>query len=201
MKKTHERAILFARKKADSNKEYQHYKEDQECEVILPYIKERLKFFEAQSSQDRDIPLDIFPGIFGKYAKEYYKVYQHPNNYIFGAMLSAISTVIGMSVVLHTKKYKNTAAFYGMLIGKSGSAKTHPMEYFLSPIIEIEREITKKYAVDYNRWKRNETSNTPKSTKEGLYSSKSCTVRGKNAYETHHTIQPRKPKKRTDQHQ
>jgi hypothetical protein len=45
-----------------------------------------------------------------------------------------------------------------MLIGKSGSAKTHSLEYFLSPIIEIEKEITKKYNVDYNRWKRNETS-------------------------------------------
>jgi hypothetical protein len=159
MKKTHERAEIFAQKKAEALKDnFSNYTEDQECNVIDHYIKERLKFFEAQATQNRDIPLDIFPGIYGRFAKEYAKVYQHPNNYIFGGMLSAISTVIGMSVVLHTKKYKNSGSFYGMLIGKSGSAKTHSLEYFLSPIIEIEKEITKKYNVDYNRWKRNETS-------------------------------------------
>lgn len=156
MKKTYERAQVFAQ--TDKSEILSNYKEDSECEVIDAYIKQRIQSYEDLAATKRDIPLDIFPGIYGQFAKEYAKVYQHPNNYIFGSMLAAISTAIGMSVVLHTKKYKNSGSFYGMLIGKSGSAKTHCLEYFLNPILEIEKEITKKYNVEYNKWKRNETS-------------------------------------------
>jgi hypothetical protein len=158
MKKTHERAEIFAQKRAETLKESIHYSSDKECDVIDVSIKERFKFFEAQANQNRDIPLDLFPGIYGRFAKEYAKVYKAPNNYILGSMLAAISTSIGMSILLHTKKYTNSASLYAMLIGKSGSSKTHPLEYFLDVITQIEKEQKRKYDVDYQRWKRNETT-------------------------------------------
>jgi len=157
MKKTFERAEIFAQKKAITLKEnFSNYKEDQECDVIHPYIKERLIFFESQATQNKDIPLDLLPGIFGKFAKEYAKVYQAPNNYVFGSMIISLSTVIGMSVVLHTTKYKNSACIYGMIIGRSGSTKSHPLEYFLNPIVEIDSELYKKKLSDEKQWRRNE---------------------------------------------
>ncbi|MFN9680493.1 MAG: hypothetical protein ACK56V_02665, partial [Bacteroidota bacterium] len=86
MKKTYERAEIFAKKRAETPKENNTYSSDKECDVIDVSIKERFKFFEAQASQNRDIPLDLFPCIYGRFAKEYAKVYKAPNNYIFGSM-------------------------------------------------------------------------------------------------------------------
>jgi len=159
MKKTHERAEIFAQKRAETLKEnLSNYREDNECNVIDPGIKKRFEFFEAQANQNRDIPLDLLPGIYGRYAIEYAKVYQAPNNYIFGSMLISLSTSIGMSVLLHSGRYTNSASIFGIIIGRSGSTKSHPLKFFLTPILEIDRDLYKKKLAEEKQWYRNERS-------------------------------------------
>ncbi len=93
MKKTYERAEIFAKKRAETPKENNNYSSDKECDVIDVSIKERFKFFEAQASQNRDIPLDLFPGIYGRFAKEYAKVYKAPTSNVLPS-LSRVGAIV-----------------------------------------------------------------------------------------------------------
>jgi hypothetical protein len=163
MKKTFERAEIFAQKRADktedkkqskTNQPTKKYKKDPELYHILPDCKMKFQAFEKLADTNKNVSFYLLPGIYRQFAEEVKNVLNLPDNYIFGCIIGAISTAIGNSIKIRSNSYTNTSTLYLLLVGGSGSGKTPALSKIMEPLKIIEGRKTMEYKVAFANWKQ-----------------------------------------------
>jgi hypothetical protein len=113
-------------------------------EAILDHIKELSNPF----------PIEVLPPVFREFVEQCHKCLGFPIDYTALAVLTAVSTAIGKSAQLRVKSnWFEYAAIFAGIIGKSGVAKSHPLDIAFRPFVEIDRESIKWYNVKYEEYK------------------------------------------------
>ena len=175
MKKTHERAEIFATKqniqpiaeKFSTPKKNTDYIDENDDDSILKTIAlQNLALFqkwEREAEANDNIPLDIFPKIFREYGKELLRILSSENNFIIGGMIAAISGAIGNSIRLYAANYINVPCFYIACIGNSGANKTETIRRLMQPLTTIESRLNEEYDIQSSIYKRNKNDLSVKS--------------------------------------
>jgi hypothetical protein len=84
-------------------------------------------------------PVEVLPGFIRDLVIECHTVYGTPVDFWAGAILTAISTAIGNSVILNDGKYFNNTSLWFAFVGPTGIGKTEPLSFALNPFHQLDR--------------------------------------------------------------
>jgi hypothetical protein len=121
----------------------------------------------ATEFEENKFPLEVFPKELVDLIRELHEKYEFPIEFSAGSLLVAFATAIGATIQLKFKRnFIVMSNLYCMIIGDSGSCKTHPLRFMFKPIEERKAMYQKEYLEKLEEYKIYE--NLSKKEKEGL---------------------------------
>jgi len=140
-----------------------------------PY-KDEFDILKTDTTFDSlEFPLDIFPENISKIIEQLNKKMNFQPQTTAAGILFTVSTVIGSSRVLHVKNgWEANACLWLNIVGETGTTKSHPINWTLKPLQELETDFysthkveAKKYALSNS--KKNKENNADAPTRERRY--------------------------------
>lgn len=107
-------------------------------------------------------PLEIFPANIMEFVDEANKCYGYNKDFFASAILTAVSTAIGRSVIIRfNNDFMVSVLLYIVIVGKPNTGKTHPLKLALEPIIKRDSELYENYKkelAEYHQAKKDDKS-------------------------------------------
>lgn len=130
-------------------------KETPEKRPFQPQLPQASDYVPNPDLRDEDIfevppfPLDVLPKRLRNIVEDCHTYLSYPRDFTASGILSAASMAIGRT---YKARYlwEETACMYMALVAAPGTAKTHPLQFALYPIIEANKQAIK----EYNRQKK-----------------------------------------------
>lgn len=100
----------------------------------------------SEPHRDHQFPLDVFPDRIQEIVMEYKKAFQFHGDWLGLTMLSALAAAIGTGYRLKVRNlHFEPSIIWAILIGHSGSAKTHVIKHLFQPFTDIDNENFSQY--------------------------------------------------------
>ena len=99
-------------------------------------------------------PVEIFPEKIQKVIEDTHEESCFPVNYIAAALFFAASVAVGNYRTLEANKFKAKAHLFMALLGSPGSGKTHPINFAITPFLELDKESIEKYQRELDEWRK-----------------------------------------------
>lgn len=109
-----------------------------------------------------DFPLEVFPEKLQLVAREYSRATGAPICFLGGAMLTVAGVALGNSARLTYGNYTANGVMFLCVIGRRGTGKSHPLDFILNPLKEIDSNIWKSFKNELSEWEQ-EVKQNPKS--------------------------------------
>ncbi len=124
-------------------------------------LKEQAKTIELipEKNSSRLFPVDIFPKPIQDIihlAKEYYLYH---SDYSSASILYTVSVIIGNKIKVISKERHISPNVFIAIVGEPGSNKTAPLNFFLKPIIDKQKELYKGYLTEKENYKNEQREN------------------------------------------
>ncbi len=104
------------------------------------------------TSMLHDFPIEVFPKSLQHIVQEYSRVTGAPACFLGGAMLAVAGVALGNSAHLTYGNYSANGVLFLCVIGRRGTGKTHPIDFILRPLKEIDRVMWKTYKEERAIW-------------------------------------------------
>ncbi|MBK9246563.1 MAG: DUF3987 domain-containing protein [Ignavibacteria bacterium] len=114
------------------------------------------------TSVDDEFPVHIFPDLLQRVARDYARATGAPLCFLGGAMLTIAGVALGNTAKLTFGNYAASGVIFLCVIGRRGTGKTHPIDFILKPIKEMDRIKWRAYKQELIDWKK-ELIHNPKS--------------------------------------
>lgn len=100
---------------------------------------------DERLSQETDFPLEVFPLPIREIILETWRGLAFPIDYSAGSVLAAVSIAAGSLINLQFKRgFQAWGNIFLALVGPPGSSKSHPMKFFMRPLIEFDNQLMRK---------------------------------------------------------
>lgn len=109
-----------------------------------------------------EFPLHVFPVQLQQIAREYSRATGAPMCFLGGAMLTVAGVALGNTARLIFGNYSASAVIFMCVIGRRGTGKSHPIDFILNPLKELDRIKWRAYKQEFIDWKQEMIQN-PKS--------------------------------------
>lgn len=114
------------------------------------------------TSVNDEFPLHVLPEALQKLAREYARATGAPLCFLGGAMLTIAGVALGNTARLKFGTYSANAVIFMCVIARRGTGKSHPIDFILKPLKELDRRKWREYKQTLNDWKQHLIDN-PKS--------------------------------------
>ena len=111
-------------------------------------------------------PTEILPTPLQDIIIEYSRLTGAPEDFLGGSMLTVCGTAIGNSARIEYGTFSANAVLFLCVVGRRGTGKSHPLNYALAPLKQIDKEEWKKYKQELNTWKADISLNLKSKTPE-----------------------------------
>lgn len=102
---------------------------------------------------DSSFPIDIFPNKIRNIILNMYEYLAFPIDYTACSMMTAISTCIGNTHILHFKTgWDIKCIIYMALVGRPGANKSHPLKTAFEPLFRFDKEQKEIYNEEYRKY-------------------------------------------------
>ena len=102
------------------------------------------------------LPIDALPDALQQVCNTVAEVYQCPRDFILSTIIMATSTMIGKRIKCFDGKYTNTPSLWLLNVAKSGSNKSAPVKYLLTPLMAYNIEMIKSSKREMSEWQSSE---------------------------------------------
>ncbi len=109
-----------------------------------------------------EFPLKVFPEKLQQVARDYSRATGAPPCFLGGAMLAVAGVALGNTARLLFGNYSASAVIFMCVIGRRGTGKSHPIDFILNPLKELDRVKWRAYKQELVDWKQ-ELIQNPKS--------------------------------------
>ena len=99
-------------------------------------------------------PVEIFPEKIQKVIEDTHEESCFPVNYIAASLFFAASVAVGNYRTLEANKFKAKAHLFMALLGSPGSGKTHPINFAITPFLELDKVSIEKYQRELDEWRK-----------------------------------------------
>lgn len=96
-------------------------------------------------------------------------IYQCPIDWIMLCQYATVGVAVGNNVKIDSGNYINSTALWYGIVAKSGDGKSEPMNLILSPISEIDSELTQRYNDAIDEWEDSAKSDRGSKPKDVHY--------------------------------
>lgn len=108
---------------------------------------------EQNGHSENIFPIDVFPVSIIELINEAYDKLNYPIDFMASSILAASSVAIGTSRELQiTKGWKASSVLYIMIVGAPGTCKTHPINFALKPIKELDETKYRSFKSELNEF-------------------------------------------------
>ncbi|MBK9247185.1 MAG: DUF3987 domain-containing protein [Ignavibacteria bacterium] len=114
------------------------------------------------TSVEDEFPISVFPETLQKVALDYSRATGAPMSFLGGSMLTIAGVSLGNSARLSFGNYSANGVIFLCIVGRRGTGKTHPIDFILKPLQELDRKKWREYKQTVNDWKQHLIDN-PKS--------------------------------------
>lgn len=102
---------------------------------------------------DSSFPIDVFPNKIRNIILNMYEYLAFPIDYTACSMMTAISTCIGNTHILHFKTgWDIKCIIYMALVGRPGANKSHPLKTAFEPLFRFDKEQKEIYNEEYRKY-------------------------------------------------
>lgn len=102
---------------------------------------------------DSSLPIDVFPNKIRNIILNMYEYLAFPIDYTACSMMTAISTCIGNTHILHFKTgWDIKCIIYMALVGRPGANKSHPLKTAFEPLFRFDKEQKEIYNEEYRKY-------------------------------------------------
>ncbi|MBT4969894.1 MAG: DUF3987 domain-containing protein [Bacteroidetes bacterium] len=110
-------------------------------------IKEKItSFSEVEERQNNRFPVDVFPLPFQQIIMATNKDLSFPIDFVGASMLYVSSIAIGNTFRVEVKKgWSESAVLYLAIVARSGTNKSHPLNFIVRPIVDHDKKTYRKY--------------------------------------------------------
>ena len=102
---------------------------------------------------DSSFPIDVFPNKIRNIILNMYEYLAFPIDYTACSMMTAISTCIGNTHILHFKTgWDIKCIIYMALVGRPGANKSHPLKTAFEPLFRFDKEQKEIYNEEHRKY-------------------------------------------------
>ena len=125
-------------------------------ELISPTFTDTTENDRAtHSNVPTDFPLYGLPERMQIVCNAVYKGFDTHKDYVVAAMFAAASAAIGKNCSLCANNHLNYCSNWITLIGEPGMGKSQPLQWFMRPLLEKDKELHKNYEFRRKEWENN----------------------------------------------
>ncbi|MFI3320111.1 MAG: DUF3987 domain-containing protein [Rikenellaceae bacterium] len=102
-----------------------------------------------------EFPLHVFPKKYQDIARSASSCMGFPLDFIAASMMFAASVAVGNSYAVHVLgTWRECSAMYMAIVGQSGTNKSHPMSFAMSPLLRFDREQYRAFKSAYSEYQQ-----------------------------------------------
>lgn len=109
----------------------------------------------AIKRSSKSFPIKVFPSAIQDLIKNADTTTLFDQDYFSAGILSVSATAIGSSIYLHNGSYLVKPIFWISIIGRTGTGKTHPLQFAKKPIENRDKESFKTYEEERENYEKN----------------------------------------------
>lgn len=123
----------------------------------------------TEQEEKNNFPLEVFPPGIQQIIRETHKCLTYPIDYIAAGLIHAASVAIGNTVQLQSiEGWIESPVFYIVLVGRSGSNKSAPLDYALKPLLARDEAAYREYQLLNQEYEKIATLSKKERKTEGI---------------------------------
>ena len=106
------------------------------------------------TKDDNPFPIEVFPNQLQSVIRDYSLITGAPACFLGGAMLAVAGTAFGNSLRLLYGNYSANGVLFLCVVARRGMGKSHPLDFILKPLKNIDKKLWNAYKHDNIQWKQ-----------------------------------------------